>query len=152
MHRALFITELEFKNTYIYTYIYMHVFHICYSSHTYILCKYARYTEGPGFKSWRVSYFLFVPLRSFFLCYPSETLECPISTGVSKRHSTTLILITAYKCPKEYYAKKIESTVGIHLKNTIYIYNIYIINVYVYNALLFEKNILCLCLSPAHMS
>ena len=26
--------------------------------------------------------FLFVPLCSFFLCYPGEALECPISTGV----------------------------------------------------------------------
>ena len=27
--------------------------------------------------------FLFVPLRSFFLCYPGEALEGPISTGVA---------------------------------------------------------------------
>ena len=44
---------------------------------------YIQLYEGPGFKSWRVSYFLFVPLRSFFLCYPGEALEGPISTGVS---------------------------------------------------------------------
>ena len=33
----------------------------------------------------RVSYFLFVPLRSFFLCYPGEALEGPILTGVSNK-------------------------------------------------------------------
>ena len=43
----------------------------------------ARYAKGPGFKSWRVSYFSFVPLRSFFLCYTGAALEGPISTGVS---------------------------------------------------------------------
>ena len=32
-----------------------------------------------------MSYFLFVPLRSFFLCYPGEALEGPISTGVSNK-------------------------------------------------------------------
>ena len=32
-----------------------------------------------------LSYFLFVPLRSFFLCYPGEALEGPISTGVSNK-------------------------------------------------------------------
>ena len=29
--------------------------------------------------------FLFVPLRSFFLCYPGEALEGSISTGVSNK-------------------------------------------------------------------
>ena len=29
--------------------------------------------------------FLFVPLRSLFLCYPGEALEGPISTGVSNK-------------------------------------------------------------------
>ena len=38
----------------------------------YIYIYMARYAKGPGFKSWRVSYFLFVPLRSFFLCYTGE--------------------------------------------------------------------------------
>ena len=43
--------------------------------------------------------FLFVPLRSFFLCYPGEALEGPISTGVCK-NSTMLIQIVTYKYEK----------------------------------------------------
>ena len=31
-----------------------------------------------------VIFFIF-PLRSFFLCYPGEALECPISTGACKK-------------------------------------------------------------------
>ena len=49
------------------------------------LLQSARYAKGPGFKYKRVSYFLFVPLRSFFLCYPGEALEGPISTVVSNK-------------------------------------------------------------------
>ena len=45
----------------------------------------ARYAKGPGFKSKRVSYIKFVPLRSFFLCYKGEALEGPISAGVSNK-------------------------------------------------------------------
>ena len=37
-----------------------------------------------------MSYFLFVPLRSFFLCYHGEALEGSVSTGVCK-NSTMLI-------------------------------------------------------------
>ena len=46
-----------------------------------------------------MSHFLFVPLRSLFLCYPGEALEGPISTGVCK-NSTMLIKITTYKYEK----------------------------------------------------
>ena len=49
-----------------------------------------------------VRYSLFVPLRSFFLCYPSEELEGQISTGVCK-NSTMLIQITADKYKKLLY-------------------------------------------------
>ena len=41
--------------------------------------------HSPGFEPRRVSYFLFVPLRTFFLCYPGEALEGPISTGISNK-------------------------------------------------------------------
>ena len=46
--------------------------------------------------SYQVSYFLFVPLRSFFLCYPGEALEGPISTGVCK-NLAMLIQITTFR-------------------------------------------------------
>ena len=69
-----------------------------------VLYIYIYIAEGPGFKSWRVSYFLFVPLRSFFLCYPGEALEGPISTVVSNKlnniDSNNGILIS-----KKYYTK-----------------------------------------------
>ena len=48
--------------------------------------------------------FLFVPLRSFFLCYPGKAMEGPISTGVSNElnniYSNNGILIS-----KKYYTK-----------------------------------------------
>ena len=56
-------------------------------------------SRGPCFKSLRVSYFLFVPLRSFFLCYPNEALEGPISTVVCK-NLAMLIQITTYRYEK----------------------------------------------------
>ena len=57
-----------------------------------------------------MSYFLFVPLRSFFLCYSGEALEDPISTGVSNKK-----------------LNNIDSNNGILIaKNTMFIY-IYII-------------------------
>ena len=43
-----------------------------------------------------LSYFLFVPLRSFFLCYSFESLGGPISTGVCINLSM-LIQITTYR-------------------------------------------------------
>ena len=46
-----------------------------------------------------MSYFLFVPLHSFFLCYSGEALEGQILTGFCK-NSTMLILITTYKYEK----------------------------------------------------
>ena len=64
-----------------------------------------------------MSYFLFVPLSSFFLCYPGEALEGQISTGVCK-DSTMLIKITAYKDEK-ITILKIDSTVDIHRKNAV---------------------------------
>ena len=78
------------KNYYVYIYtIYIYTIYIYY---IYIYTIYISsgfesrtFAKGPGFKSWRVSYFLFVPLRSFFLCYPGEVLEGPISTGVSNK-------------------------------------------------------------------
>ena len=45
---------------------------------------------------------IFFPLRSFFLCYPSEALEGPISIWVCK-NSTMLIQITTYKYEKLLY-------------------------------------------------
>ena len=56
----------------------------------------------PGFKSKRVPYFLFFSLRSFFLCYPGEALEGPISTGVCI-YSTMLIQITTCRYEKLLY-------------------------------------------------
>ena len=50
----------------------------------------------------KVSYFLFVPLRSFLLCYPGEALEGPISIWVCK-NSTMLIQLTTYKYEKLVY-------------------------------------------------
>ena len=58
---------------------------------------------------------LICPLRSFFLYYPGEALEGPISTGVSK-YSTMLIQIMASNYKKNYYAIEIQSTVDIHIK------------------------------------
>ena len=50
----------------------------------------------------------------------SMLLEGPISTEVSKKHSATLIRITACKYPKRIqYTKEIETTVDIHRKNTV---------------------------------
>ena len=46
--------------------------------------------------------FLFVPLRSFFLCYSGEALEDPISTGVCK-NLTMLIQSTTYRYEKLLY-------------------------------------------------
>ena len=42
---------------------------------------------------------IFNLFRSFFLCYPGEALEGPISTGVCKT-STMLTQITTYKYEK----------------------------------------------------
>ena len=82
----------------------------------------ARYAEGPGLNPSECHIFLFFPLRSFFLCYPGEALEGPISTGVSKDlnnvDSNNSIQLT-----KKYYTKEIESTVDIHRKK----YYIYIV-------------------------
>ena len=50
-------------------------------------------------------YFQFIPLRSFFLCYPGEALEGPISTRVSE-NLTMLIQITAYRYEKKLLYKK----------------------------------------------
>ena len=72
-----------------------------------------------------MSYFLFVPLRSFFLCYPGEALEGPISTEVSSKlnniDSNNGILIS-----KKYY--------------TMYIYIIYTqICIFIYELMLYCK-------------
>ena len=65
--------------------------------------------------------FLFVPLRSFFLCYPGEALEGPNSTGVSNElnnnDSNNGILIS-----KKYYTKYMCIYANIYICIYIYIY------------------------------
>ena len=60
-----------------------------------------------------MSYFLFVPLRSFFLFYTGEALVGPISTGVCK-NSTMLIQITTYKYEQLLYMY--ISPLGLNIK------------------------------------
>ena len=66
--------------------------------------------------------FCLFPLYSFFLCYPVEVLEGQISTGVSKEHTTTLILITAYKYPKKNTMLKKWNQLWTSIEKILYIY------------------------------
>ena len=77
----------------IYTYIYAY---ICI-----YICIYT-YNNRDKPRTWvqiLASVIFFNCSVAFFLCYPGEALECPISTGVCK-NSRVLIQITAYKYVK----------------------------------------------------
>ena len=73
-----------------------------------------------------MSYFLFVPLRFFFLCYPGEALEGPISTGVSNKlkniDSNNGILISK----NTILNKQNQLWTSIEEKKNIYILNAYV--------------------------
>ena len=73
-----FVFAEFFRRSYhVYTYMYIYAFYISYI------------------------YIYYILLRSFFLCYPGEALEGPISTGVCK-NSTMLIQITTYNNKNQY--------------------------------------------------
>ena len=71
---------------------------------------------GLGSNPSQCQIFLFVPMRSFFLCYPGEAIEGPISTGVCKFNN-----VDSYndRQIKKNTILEIESTVDINKKNAV---------------------------------